>query len=378
MPSVRLLIDATALPADKGGVGRYVEGLLGALNVLAPDSIVVCQQRDADAYRTSYARLRIEPIPARYRRRALRLVWEQIGLPRLARRTRSSVVLSPHYTMPLLGRFRRVVTLHDATFFSDPDVHLRLKARFFRTWIRTAFRRADAVVVPSAATATELERFVRTRRAAIYVAHHGVDSEIFHPPTADEISNVRALLGVGDRPYVAFLGTLEPRKNVPALVSAMSIVARRLGGAPPVVLAGSDGWDAEIDAAVTAVSHDITVLRPGYLPIDRLRAFLASATAFVYPSLGEGFGLPVIEAMASGACVITTRRLALPEVGGDAVLYTDVDAESIAEAIVTALSGDGENAPLREAAIERARQFTWSASARVHLAAAGYNGGDEQ
>lgn len=371
MLPARLLIDATALPADKGGVGRYVEGLLGALNELAPGSVVACQSRDANEYRAAYPQLRIETIDARLGKRLLRLIWEQVGLPRLARRVGASAVLSPHYTMPVFGRFRRIVTLHDATFFSDPSLHLRLKAVFFRAWSRFALRHADAVIVPSTATAHELERFVPRRSADLHVAHHGVDFDVFHQPTDGEVAAMRRDLGLGDRPYVAFLGTLEPRKNVPSLVEAMPLVTQRLGSdAPMLLLAGGTGWDDAIEDAIARVASTATVVRPGYLPLQSLRSFLGGAVAFVYPSLGEGFGLPVVEAMASGAFVITTRRLALPEVGGDAVDYTEVDAETIAERIIAAAVDEDANRRLRAAATVRAREFTWAASARIHLDAA--------
>ncbi|WP_395243739.1 glycosyltransferase family 4 protein [Agromyces sp. MMS24-K17] len=307
----------------------------------------------------------------RYARRGLRLLWEQVSLPRLARREGVDVVLSPHYTMPLVGRFRRVVTLHDATFFSDAGLHLPVKAAFFRTWIRYALRHADAVVVPSAATASELRRFVPRQSAAVHIAHHGVDFDVFRVPTPSELVAVRSSLGIGDRPYVAFLGTLEPRKNVTALIDAMPAVAERLGPeTPALILAGATGWDSAIDEAIDRTSRDATVLKPGYLPLEQLRAFLNGALAVVYPSLGEGFGLPVVEAMASGAYVITTRRLALPEVGGDAVDYSDVDARSIADRILVAAGDPVTTQRLREAAESRASTFTWEASARVHLAAA--------
>lgn len=371
VPDTLVLIDATALPADKGGVGRYIEGLLGALDRTLPGTVVVCQHRDAAEFRAAFPNLVIRPIAARYTARWLRLLWEQIGLPLLASRIAAAVVHSPHYTMPLFGRFRRVVTLHDATFFSDPKLHSPLKASFFKTWSKAALRQADAVIVPSASTAKELERYAGHTRAVVHVAHHGVDFDIFRPPTAAEAAEVKLRMGLSEHPYVAFLGTLEPRKNVPALIRAMTILAGERASTPVLVLAGSTGWDATIDGEVAAVPTGVTILRPGYIPRVELPAFLSASVAFVYPSLGEGFGLPVLEAMASGAYVVTTSRLALPEVGGDAVEYTDVDAASIAAAIGKAIDDPDHNASLRIAAVARARTFTWAASAEVHRTAYG-------
>lgn len=371
VPDTRVLIDATALPADKGGVGRYIEGLLGALDHTLPGTVVVCQHRDAANFGAAFPNLVIKPIAARYAARGLRLLWEQIGLPLLVSQIGASVLHSPHYTMPLFGRFRRVVTLHDATFFSDPKLHSPLKASFFKIWSKVALRQADTVIVPSASTAKELERYAGRTTAVVHVAHHGVDFDIFHPPTAAEAAAFTHRMGISGRPYIAFLGTLEPRKNVPALIRAITILAGERASTPVLVLAGPAGWDATIDGEVAAVPAGVTILRPGYIPRAELPAFLSASVAFVYPSLGEGFGLPVLEAMASGAYVVTTSRLALPEVGGDAVEYTDIDAASIAAAIGKAIDDPDHNAALREAAIARARTFTWAASAEVHITAYG-------
>ena len=142
--------------------------------------------------------------------------------------------------------------------------------------------------------------------------------------------------------YVAFLGTLEPRKNLPALVAAwrQAVDGRQIATA--LVLAGGHGWDGALEAAVAAVPAPLRVVRPGYLALDDLPAFLGGALVVAYPSLGEGFGLPVLEAMAWGAAVLTTRRLSLPEVGGEAVAYTEPDATSIAGALGRLLDDAGE------------------------------------
>jgi glycosyltransferase involved in cell wall biosynthesis len=138
---------------------------------------------------------------------------------------------------------------------------------------------------------------------------------------------------------------------------------------PALVLAGGRGWDTALDAAITKVPPHLTVRVPGYLPLDDLPGFLAGATVLAYPSLGEGFGLPVLEAMACGATVLTTRELSLPEVGGDAVAYCGTAATAIAEALRELLAAPERRARLSVAAKERAGVFTWAESARHHMVA---------
>jgi glycosyltransferase involved in cell wall biosynthesis len=301
--------------------------------------------------------------PAAIVRRPARLAWEQTGLPLLARRARADVLHCPHYTMPLAGGPPVVSTLHDATFFTHPDVHLAVKRRFFRTWTRISLTRAARCVTPSAATRDELVRVAGADPARIDVAHLGVDAAHFHLPSADERAAVRERLGVSG-PYIAFLGTLEPRKNAPALVRGWSA----LPDPPALVLAGGRGWDTEVDRAVAEVPAGHELHRPGYLPLEMLAGFLGEAELVAYPSLGEGFGLPVLEAMASGAPVLTTRRLSLPEVGGDAVAYTEPDAPSITAALAALLGDPALRAELAAAGRARAARFDWSACARAHLA----------
>ena len=363
-----MVVDATAVPADRGGVGRYVDELLPALVEESADVAVVVQAHDVAYYRALLPGVELLPAPAAIARTAVRFAWEQAGLPALARRSGADVLHSPHYTMPLAARLPVVTTLHDATFFTHPDVHLAVKRRFFRTWTRISLRRARRCVTPSAATRDELVRVAGARADRIDVAHLGVDARRFHVPTTAERAAVREHLGLAGR-YVAFLGTIEPRKNAAALVRGWVQAVAGTDDPPALVLAGGRGWDDEIDRAVAEVPAGLTLLRPGYLPLELLAGLLGDAEVVAYPSLGEGFGLPVLEAMACGAPVLTTRILSLPEVGGDAVAYCEPDVEGIAAALGDLLDDPARRAAIAAAAGSRAAQFTWAATARAHLAA---------
>jgi glycosyltransferase involved in cell wall biosynthesis len=200
------------------------------------------------------------------------------------------------------------------------------------------------------------------------VAYHGVDHGLFHVPVRDEQDRVQARLGLAGQPYIGFLSVLEPRKNVPALVRGWVLACENRADAPALVLAGGTGWDEAVDQALAEVPSHLRVLRPGYLRIPDLAGFLGGAMIVAYPSLGEGFGFPVLEAMACGAPVLTTPRLSLPEVGGDAVAYTEPDAGSIAAALTALLDDPERRTALGAAGRDRSEQFTWAASAEAHLA----------
>lgn len=362
------LIDLTALPSDRSGVGRYLDELVRAFD---EPVVIACQARDEQHYRSLAPRARVLA-QRRIARVWVRLLWEQFMLPRVARSAGVSVIHSPHYTLPLFTRLARVVTFHDATFFSDPKVHTPFKRIFFRTWMRLSVRLASRIIVPSTATASQLARYVGEPRQPYRVVYHGVDREMFRPPTAAEIAAAAATLGLADAPWIAFLGTLEPRKNLPALLEAYTHVVTTWdpanGPLPTLALAGSAGWGPGLDSTIAAVPAPGRVARLGYVDLALVPALLGGALIVTYPSLGEGFGLPVLEAMACGAPVLTTRRLALPEVGGDAVAYTEPDAPAIAAALLALAADPTERTRLAGLGLARSADFTWQACAAAHLA----------
>jgi glycosyltransferase involved in cell wall biosynthesis len=354
-------------------VGRYVDGLLQALASAGAPVAVACQRSDAERYSRLAPEARVVAGPAAIAHRPARLAWEQTGLPLVAQQVEAQVVHSPHYTMPLRAGRPVVVTIHDATFFTEPEMHTSVKGTFFRSATRTALRRSSGVVVPSKATRDEIVRLLDADATKIEVAYHGVDQVTFHVPSDAEKSRVQARLGLrteeGAQSYVAFLSTLEPRKNVPGLIRGWIKACQDREDPPALVLAGGAGWDDTIDSAIAEVPPHLRVLRPGYLRYTDLPGYLGGALVVAYPSHGEGFGLPVLEAMACGAPVLTTPRLSLPEVGGDAVAYTEPDPDSIAAGLTALLDDPDRRRVLGEAGHQRSLEFTWAHSAEAHLVA---------
>jgi glycosyltransferase involved in cell wall biosynthesis len=369
---VRVLIDASALPPVRGGVGRYVDELIAHLPQVGVDTAVVCQPRDVELYSASVGLGNIVILPAWASSPPRRLLWEQIDLPRVIHRQRPDIMHSPHYTMPLAnGRWhgtKQVVTLHDATFFSDPQLHRPVKARFFTGWTRVSCRRADALLVPSQATKDELMRVVHADADRVKVIPHGVDCGRFRRPSRDEVREARTWLALpADAPFIAFLGTLEPRKNVPGLIRAYGLSCSSLFAPPTLVLAGGAGWDSEIDVALAELPAHLRVIRPGFVPDNLLPGLLGGAEVVAYPSFGEGFGLPVLEAMACGATVLTTDRLSLPEVGGDSVAYAkSPGVQDVAAALSQLLADPAAREALGTSAAIRAATFGWMQTAQGH------------
>ncbi len=366
--ALRVLVDATGVPTDRGALGRYVDGLIGSLGPTGIDLAVSCQRSDEERYKRLAPDAIIVAGPIALGHRTDRLAWEQSGLPVLAERVGADVLHMPYYTMPLRPGLPTVVTVHDVTFFTDPERYTATIAMSLKSATRTAVRQATRLIAVSNATRDELVRVLGMDPARIDVAYHGVDTKLFHRPSPDEVAHVTARLGLRGRPYIAFLGSLAPRKNAPAVVNGWAAAVADLEEPPALVLGGGGGWSQELDEAVAAVPSNLRLVRPGYLPFADLAGFLGGALVVAAPSRGEGFGLPVLEAMACGAPVLTTYRTSLPEVGGNAVAYTEPDAESIAGALRTLLDDPQQRVTLGEAGYTRARDFTWAASAAAHVA----------
>jgi glycosyltransferase involved in cell wall biosynthesis len=377
---LRLSLDVTAVPANPVGAGQYTVELVRALSH-RPDLDLVVVARGADGLRWRAVAPERELVTAAPERRPLRLAWEQLRLPALIRQQAVDVHHSPHYTMPERAKVPVVVTVHDLSFFVEPQWHQRSKVLLFQRAIKVAARRAKVVVCPSQATADELARWCQVD-AAVVVAHHGVDLDRFGPAEAEPGSDAARLstvsTGSGERggsladgtPFLAFVGTLEPRKDVPTLVRAFTQVA----GLHPdarLVLAGGAGWGAsKVEEAVATSGIGDRIIRTGYVSDEVVAALFRSAVAVVYPALYEGFGLPALEAMACGAPVVTTSGSAMEEVAGDAaILVPPGDTVALSGALESVLAGPGPDPDRRQRGLDIAARHTWAASADRHMEA---------
>lgn len=361
---MRVALDVTAIPPELTGAGIYIHRLADALSRRDDVELDLVTRRDDAARWRPFGTVH----PSAPTSRPSRLVWEQTGAPAVAMRTGAAVWHAPHYTMPLRMKLPTVVTIHDLTFFDHPEHHERTKVPVFRAMIRLSARRADALVCVSDRTASRLRELLDVK-GRVEVIPHGVDHERFNPG-GDEAADLAALAAIGVHPpYLAYLGTIEPRKNVPGLVRAFGRVR---DGRPDLrlVLAGLPGWGSdEVDRIIGAAGVADAVVRPGYVPGEALPAFLRRAEAVVYPAFEEGFGLPVLEGLACGAVVVTSAGTVMEDVAdGAALLAPPGDDIALASTILRALAGGPDIDALRAAGPAAAAGYTWERAAEQHAA----------
>jgi len=364
---VRIALDATAIPARRGGAGNYIFRLAKALPEVDRENHYLFFAKRAHADELGHTPANVEVIAVDHPSRPLRLLWEQSLLPRQLRRRRVDLLHSPHYTMPLRKPCRCVVSIPDLTFELMPRMHTLSKRLFFRRMMRWSIDHADRLIAISNSTRADLIRLLGVRPDRVVAVPLAADVG-FRPVPAAEAEATCAEYGLGRRGFILFVGVLEPRKNLPLLLEAYAALPPGLA-VMPLVVVGKKGWMfSETLAQVDRLGLDGRVRFTGHVPQAHLPALYSGARVVVYPSLYEGFGLPVLEAMQCGAPVITTTSSSIPEVAGDgAVLVDPHDVDGLTGALVKVLSDEAFAAELSRRAQRQASRFSWERCARETL-----------
>ncbi len=304
-------------------------------------------------------------VPAHARRRVQWVLGEQALLPRLAARAGVDLLHSLASTAPLHGRFRRVVTVHDLIYARVPEAHAGVRDLAMRALVPAAVRRADRVIAISQSTRADLVELLGTPTERIDVIPQGLGASEREAALPEHV--LRERLKLGERRVLLSVSAKRPHKNLRALIEALARIPdeRR----PLLVLPGYPTWhERELRERASSLGLDGDVRFLGWLSAPEIEGLWAIAEAFVFPSLYEGFGLPVLEAMARGVPVACSDASSLPEVAGDAaLLFEPRDTRAIAAAITRLLEEPSLRERLRERGFERARLFTWQRTARLTL-----------
>jgi glycosyltransferase involved in cell wall biosynthesis len=350
------------VPGETGGMEVYARELIPRLAALPGLELVCLVNREAaedgDAPWGNVVPMEVVPVHARNRVEWVR--GEQQHVPRIAAATRADLIHSLASTAPLRSAMKRITTIHDLNYKLVPDAHFGLRALGMRVLVPASARRSDRILVDAESTKRDLGSLLGTPLGKIDVAPLGVTPSPPVTPTAEAELRQRLELGAGE--VLLTVSAKRPHKNLLRLLEAVALLDPR----PTVVLPGYP-TPHEQELRERAAALGVTAVFPAWVSAEDLEGLYALASAFVFPSLAEGFGLPVLEAMARGVPVACSDRSSLPEVAGEAaILFDPFDPRAIADAL-TAIPG--EAARLREAGREQAARFTWERCAELTHAA---------
>lgn len=363
---MRIGLDATALPPQPVGAGNYMIQLVRALSAVNADDqlVVFVQSRGWELFALPEGRP-VEWQIVKDRNPGSRLLWEQTQLTKLVQKINIDLLHSLHYTRPFQLPCASVVTFHDMTFFLYPQLHTRARRVFFPTAMKISARRADAIISVSESTRKDAIRLLGIDPDRIITAHLGVDPSFQPIEDTVQLSQIAEKYGLPDH-FILYVGTIEPRKNLPLLIKAYrQLVAQ--GTEYKLVLAGNYGWMyEEVLTLIEDLDLSELIYLPGYVSQSELPLVYNLAELFVYPTIYEGFGLPVLEAMACGVPVITSRIASLPEIVADAGILIPVDdIEALSEAMRQVLLDDVLKQKLIHDGLLQAKKFSWERTAEL-------------
>ena len=349
------------------GISWYIVNLLKNLARVSPEFCYSAFLSDRTFQEPSLA-LRFSRWPTH--RPAVRILWEQLVQPVVLRQAGVNLLHAMAFVAPLAAPCPFVITVYDLSFLRYPEAFRPFNRWYLSQFTARSVKQAGAVITISDSTRQDVIDFLRVPPDKVHTVYCGVDHS-FHPQPASEITAFKTAHRLPDT-FILFLGTLEPRKNVDGLIRAYALWRQREQTAPPLVIAGGKGWYyAKIFQLVESLNLTEHVYFPGYVSQAELPLWYNAATLFVYPSHFEGFGLPVLEALACGTPVITSTASSLPEVtgvDGAACLIDPADTEALAQAMARLMSQPDRRASMSEQGRARAAGFRWKKTARETVA----------
>ncbi len=343
------------------GISRYIRNVVSHLRLFPGEDVysVFLGDRNLPPEFSPDAHFwpRVSRLPTV--RPSVRMLWEQIVQPLELRMRRIDLLHSMGYVQPFACPCRSVVTVHDLSFLLFPEAFNRLNRLYLRLFTGFSVKRADRVIAVSENTKRDLVRLLGVGADKVEVVYHGVEP-LFRPIT--EVDLLEAFRHAHQLPerYILFTGTLEPRKNLKTLVEAFAGIKKE-GFPHKLVAIGARGWRCgDVFATVERLGLQQEIVFPGYIDLAMLPLWYNCADLFVYPSLYEGFGFPVLEAMACGTPVVTSNVSSLPEVVGEAgCLVEPSDVQTLTDVMVKVLAAPDLRLELKQKGIERARSFSW-------------------
>lgn len=366
---IRIGIDARPLSDPSAGITRVVTNIVRELEGIDQENLYFLYSNRS--FQLPFGNLRWHKRIHTLASFVPSNLWFQTEARRMVKQDNLDTFWAPAHILPvgLPAKIRKILTVHDLVWKRYPETMEWRNSIVHRLFAERSVREADRITADSASTKRDLELLLRVRSTKIEVAHLGVSSHFRPHDPAVAAQCIARKFGVSEK-YICAVGTVEPRKNLAALVEAIGILKKQGKLTHQLVVAGGKGW-GKSKASEWIRNRELTegdVRFLGFIPEEDLPLLYSGAALFVFPSIYEGFGLPLLEAMACGAPVASSNRSSLPEVAGDSGLYFDPGSvDEIASTIDRALSEPDLRRELAKRGAERARQFTWEACARIML-----------
>lgn len=363
---MRVLIDFTQIPIKKAGVGIYAMFLLKEIASIENEStfFVVVLNDDEEILNLLYSnpkKFKVIKVNKIFRKFALRFVLEQLYLPLLILKHNIQTIHSLHYSFPFFPlSVKKVVTFHDMTFFLYPEFHQKLHVLFFKFMIKSSIKFCDTVICVSQSTkqdALDILNIEESRNSFFVVVPLGTDFDLDYYPNKKTLNKYDLF----EKKYFLFIGTLEPRKNIISVIESYAKFCKTFPFNMRLVIVGKKGWHyEEIFSKVEFLKLQDKIKFTGFVNDNEKKDLLWYSYLFLYPSFYEGFGIPVLEAMAFGIPSITSNISSMPEVAGDAaILVNPKKIMEIYEAMVLLFNDKDVYDGLIKKSLSQAKKFTW-------------------
>ena len=350
------------------GISWYMVNLLKHLSRVSPDFFHYSAFLNDRLFAEPALTLHISRLPTQ--QPFVRIFWEQFIQPMALRQAQIDLLHALAFVAPVVASCPYVVTVYDLSFLRYPDAFRPFNRWYLSRFTTHSVKQARAVITISESTRQDVINLLGAPAQRVHTIYCGVDPQ-FQPLPAGKVAQFKQAQGLPDT-FVLFLGTLEPRKNVEGLIRAYALWRQHQPNTPSLIIAGGKGWYYQrIFELVTLLNLTESVRFPGYIAQDDLPLWYNAATLFVYPSHFEGFGLPVLEAMACGTPVITSNVSSLPEVtgrNGAARLVSPTDIAALADILAEVMSSAEMRAEMSRQGLSRAAEFSWEKTARETVA----------
>jgi glycosyltransferase involved in cell wall biosynthesis len=363
---VKVLVDLTQIPRKKAGVGIYALNLVMQLPNVDKNSIfiIVIQNDDDELSKIEYPNLIIIKVNKKiFRKFIFRCVFEQLIIPLIAIYHKVDIIHSIHYSFPLIPlKVKKVVTIHDLTFFYFPEYHQKVKIIYFRLFVYMASKYADMVIAVSRSTIKDLKKITKVNMDNVELIYLGgfIKKDNY---SQFEIEKVKRKYGI-TKPYFLFIGMIEPRKNLVGLIKEFEKFHTK-NRDYQLVIVGKIGWKSEeVFHVLKSSIIKNQIIFTGYVSDDEKNCLLTGSYLFIYPSKYEGFGLPIIEAMSLSVPTICSNISSMPEISGNAALLVNPNKkDDIFAAIYTLAENKKEYNKYKKRSPLQARKFTWEKTA---------------